>query len=301
MTTIDSPLVSVIMNCYNGKKYLNEALTSVINQTYQNWELIFWDNQSVDGSDKIFKNYKDIRLKYFYAPTHTTLYQARNLAMEKAIGDFITFIDADDLWKANKLELQIPHFQNPKIGMVYSNFWVLKKDINKKKLYTKKKLPSGMVYEDLIKDYKVGILTVMIKKSFYLKLEKKFNEKFSIIGDFDLFLRLSKICEFKSLKNPLAYYRLHGKNLSVINRAKEPEELKLWLDENKNNISSFQISLIQKKIDYINFLNSKIAGKYRKCLDFFLKSKINLFTLKCVIIFLTPIALLKKLLWYYQD
>ena len=61
------PLVSIIMNCYNGEKYLHEAVDSVIEQTYQNWEIIFWDNQSSDLSKTIFTSYDDPRFKYFYA------------------------------------------------------------------------------------------------------------------------------------------------------------------------------------------------------------------------------------------
>ena len=60
------PLVSIIMNCYNGEQYLPQALNSVVDQTYGNWELIFWDNQSTDKSAEIFKKYNDIRFKYFY-------------------------------------------------------------------------------------------------------------------------------------------------------------------------------------------------------------------------------------------
>ena len=61
------PLVSIIMNCLNGEKYLNSAIDSVINQTYKNWELIFWDNRSTDNSANILKKYKDKRIKYFYS------------------------------------------------------------------------------------------------------------------------------------------------------------------------------------------------------------------------------------------
>ena len=60
-----APLVSIIMNCYNGQKYLREAVQSVINQTYKNWEIIFWDNQSKDKSSQILKSFKDKRIKYF--------------------------------------------------------------------------------------------------------------------------------------------------------------------------------------------------------------------------------------------
>ena len=64
---IKSPLVSVIMNCYNGEKYLKLAIASIINQKYTNWELIFWDNKSTDNSAKILKKFKDKRIKYFFS------------------------------------------------------------------------------------------------------------------------------------------------------------------------------------------------------------------------------------------
>ena len=93
MKTLDNnqPLVSIIMNCFNGEKYLKFSLESVINQTYKNWELIFWDNKSKDNSAEIFKSFNDKRFKYFYADEHTSLYKARNLAIQKSQGDFISF------------------------------------------------------------------------------------------------------------------------------------------------------------------------------------------------------------------
>ena len=78
MKKTEEPLVSIIMNCYQGGRYLQFAIESVLTQTYQNWELIFWDNQSTDRSAEILKNYDDERIKYFYAPKHTLLYEARN-------------------------------------------------------------------------------------------------------------------------------------------------------------------------------------------------------------------------------
>ena len=97
---MNNPLISIIMNCYNGKQYLDQAIKSVINQTYKNWELIFWDNLSEDNSIKIFNKYKDSRLKLFSAAKHTLLYEARNLAFKKTKGDFIAFLDTDDFAKS---------------------------------------------------------------------------------------------------------------------------------------------------------------------------------------------------------
>ena len=100
------PLISVIINCFNGEKYLSETIKSVIGQTYENWELIFWDNQSTDNSREIFEKFDDNRLNYFYADSHTTLGQARNLAIAKSKGEWIGFLDTDDLWHKTKLEKQ---------------------------------------------------------------------------------------------------------------------------------------------------------------------------------------------------
>jgi len=297
----NNPLVSVIMNCFNGEFFLREAIESVINQTYENWELIFWDNRSKDKSAEIFKSYNDKRLKYFYANEHTPLYKARNLAIEKSKGDFISFIDTDDLWNKNKLELQIPYFIDPKVGVVYSNLWITKKKVTKRKLYVKKKLPSGNIFYNIIKNYNVGILSVVIRKNFFLSLKEKFDERFSMIGDFDLFLRLSKICIFKSIQIPLASVRLHGQNLTVLMKDKETEEMEIWLKENKCNLSGSYLEIIQKKVNYSKFLHFKIEGKYKECINILLNSKIGLFNIKNLFLFFTPVILLKKLMWFYND
>ena len=99
MGSLDNPLVSIIINCFNGEKYLREALTSILNQSYKNWEVIFWDNQSSDNSKKIFNSFQNERFKYFYADKHTTLYKARNLAINKTNGELLAFIDTDDIWE----------------------------------------------------------------------------------------------------------------------------------------------------------------------------------------------------------
>ena len=88
-----NPLVSIIMNCYNGEKFLNESIKSVLNQSYKNWELIFWDNMSSDNSSKIIKKIDDSRIKYYLSNKFEKLYKARNLALEKASGKFICFLE----------------------------------------------------------------------------------------------------------------------------------------------------------------------------------------------------------------
>src|SRR3989338_6378909 len=100
------PLVSVIMNCYNGEQYLREAIDSVYAQTYKNWEIIFWYNASTDDTQRIATSY-DSRLKYFRADVNTPLGQARNMALKKATGIYIAFLDSDDVHLPCALQRQV--------------------------------------------------------------------------------------------------------------------------------------------------------------------------------------------------
>ena len=114
-------LISVIVNCYNGEKFLKDCIESILKQTYNNWEIIFWDNMSQDNSKKILESFKDERIRYFKTEKFTKLYEARNLAIKKARGDYITFLDVDDWWLPKKLEAQINIFKKDNtISMVYS-------------------------------------------------------------------------------------------------------------------------------------------------------------------------------------
>ena len=126
-------LVSIILNCYNGEKYLQQALNSIEKQSYKNWELIFWDNRSTDNSKNIFKSFKNKKFKYYISKKHTSLYKARNLAIKKSRGQFISFIDADDLWEKNKLKKQVELFlRNKQVSLIYSNLWIQNENLKKK-------------------------------------------------------------------------------------------------------------------------------------------------------------------------
>ncbi len=160
-------LVSIIVNCFNGEIFLYEALNSVVNQTYKNWELIFCDNQSTDKSKAIFDSFKNKKFKYFKTKKFLNLYEARNFAVSKSRGKFLSFIDADDLWHKNKLEKQLKLFKNPKVAVVYGNLFIQK---NKKiKIYINEIIKEGYIYKNLIKDYNIGILTAVIRKKYLIK------------------------------------------------------------------------------------------------------------------------------------
>ena len=259
----EQPLVSVIMNCFNGEKYLREALDSVLAQTYTNWELIFWDNQSKDKSAEIFKKYNDPRCKYFFTPKHTLLSEARNCAIEYSTGELLAFLDVDDWWAPEKLEKQIPLFDDPKVALVYGNYCIHDQysKLNKKRF--SKVLPSGNMFKYLLKSYVVGLVTIVLRRDVYEKLDKKFDSRFPMSGDFDVVMRLAFSNYFAAVQQPIASYRWHGNNDSKLYNEKHIDELELWYEEMSANVNFSTINeLLNVKIN-INFLKGKNSVEER--------------------------------------
>jgi glycosyltransferase involved in cell wall biosynthesis len=240
------PLVSVIINCFNGEKYLHEAIDSVFEQTYINWEIIFWDNQSTDESAKIFYNYKDNRLKYFYAPNHTVLYEARNLAIAQAKGEYFAFLDVDDWWLPDKLEKQIPLFNDLEVGMVYGKYFEINDTTKITNLRYRREMPVGWITNELLKSYVVGLLTIVFRKSTFEKIGN-FNKRYMIIGDLDATIRMSIISRIDCVQAPIAYYRVHNDNYSLNYSTEYQHEIENWINTNERAMHSYNIKAL---LDY---------------------------------------------------
>ena len=234
------PLVSVVMNCLNGERYLKQSIKSIVNQTYKNWELIFWDNASKDNSKNIFKKFKDKRLKYFYFKKKIPLYSSRNFALKKCKGKFIAFLDQDDLWSIDKLEKQIPLFKNSKVGLVYSNFWKYnQKKLFSKRLAIKESLPKGEITNNLLKKYVTGLITIVIRKKLIEKTKKVFDPQYNMLADFKFILNFSTKCEFDCIQEPLATYRYHPNQMSKKLFSTSVEQHLKWINS-KSEVKKFK-------------------------------------------------------------
>lgn len=246
------------MNCFNGEKFLEQAVKSVLNQTYQNWELIFWDNQSKDRTAHIFSEYSDPRLRYYLSPKHTLLYEARNYAMDRVAGEYLAFLDVDDLWAPNKLEKQIPLFDDAQVGIVCSNYWIKSERKRKQWKALRQQPPTGWVTDDLLNRYFVGLLTLVVRRSALTQLDRIFDPRYHIIGDFDLVVRLSTKWKLDYLNELVAFYRLHESNETSRHRERHIEELECWLRENrriKYIRSCASLSCVRSQITYLKAMN----------------------------------------------
>ena len=233
-----SKLVSIIMTCHNGELFLKNALESIIDQTYSNWELIFFDNCSTDRSEAIVSKYHDTRIRYFRTEKLVNLGSIRKLAFEKCQGAFVCFLDVDDYWSKLKLQKQIEKFEtNKNLDILYSNYSIVK---NLEIIKTSKRLSSGYCQDKIIMSYIDGEpltawLTLMIKKSSIDKLEYSFDENTHIVSDFDLIIRLSMFCNFDYNEEYLAFYRLHQKNESNDKKKEINQEFVYIIDKYKKD------------------------------------------------------------------
>ena len=259
-----SELISIIMNCHNGEKFLKKALNSILQQTYENWELIFWDNKSSDKSKNIFKKFKDSGFKYFYAKNFLIFIVLVILQLKKP-KENLSLLDTDDFWLPDKLTLQIKKFTDKGTNFVYGNCWLIKKNyLFHKKIYYPGYLPEGYILNHLLKSYTIPLPTIMIRTSALKKLKFIFNDKLKIIGDFDLSIRLSEKNKFKCLQEPIAFYRIHDNNFSSRNRLLEIKELTDWYyAAKKENLEKYinksKFKICKKKIKNLNFIyNSKM-------------------------------------------
>ena len=268
------------MNCYNGEKYLHEALSSIISQTYQNWELIFFDNKSTDQSKTIFESFKEPRFFYYLAEEHTKLFKARNKAMDKTKGDLIAFLDVDDYWSEIKLERQCDKFQeDDNLDFVFCKYSVVDEFFDSVKTKQKEDL-SLKTQEELIIDYQVGLSTVMFRKNLLERINFSFDENYNIIGDFDAFANLIQKVKYLYINKELSYYRWHNSNLSTVNQDQELNELKNWIEKSKNLVSTSVINHIENKVEYMTMIKKIKSEKILVSLKNIIFYKFNTSKLK---------------------
>ncbi|MCT4638575.1 MAG: glycosyltransferase [Bacteroidales bacterium] len=246
---MNEPLVSVIMNCYNGEKYLKEAVYSVVNQTYKNWEVVFFDNASDDDSVNIVKSINDERINVFVNNNNVPLGEARNIAISKAKGEYITFLDVDDIWFPNKLESQVYNFPEDCVVSYSDGFYINNEEKTNYKFshYTMfKAMPKGWVFGDLLVQDFVNWQTVMVRRimcndKFY------FSTDFSFAEDYDLLLRLSLLGCFHYVDKPLVYYRVHPNSITQ---------------------TRFDLRVDELKMIYYRFVNLSEVKQYRRRFNF---------------------------------
>lgn len=287
----DAPVVSVIINCYNSDRFLREAIDSVYSQTYTNWELIFFDNNSSDRSAEIAKSF-DNKLVYIKNEKTVPLGAARNAAISHAKGKYIALLDCDDLWLPEKLEVQLQYLDGLKISsravaLCYTA--AMRIDSSGKNLIPfahKIKLSEGDVYCKLIKDCFISCSSALLQKSIFT-IVGGFNENYHMVEELDLWLRIAKNFDVVLVDRYLTKIRMHENNQSRdFNRSFN--EYKFLLQE-----------LSQRERDVSKICANKIfaLGLRKICIDLFFSfdrkfiARINSFIILVLHCFRHPILM----------
>jgi len=193
---------------------LKDTIDSVLQQNESDLEVVVVDDGSTDQTSEVVKSIGDSRIKYFYK-SNGGISSARNLGLSKATGQYIAFLDHDDLWPANYLEVMVRNLeQHKEVGLVYSPISIIHRESGRIELYKKPEGKSGRITEEVFKKGFIWPSAEVIRKSF---LKDFYFDESLIKGgeDSDFFLRLSTRCPFLYVPEVEAIRREHAKNYSL--------------------------------------------------------------------------------------
>lgn len=251
------PAVSVIIPTYNRANYLKKSIQSVISQTIKDIEIIIINNYSTDNTLEVISSFYDQRIKIINFKNGGVIARSRNQGMVQSTGKYIAFLDDDDIWCQDKLELQIEYLEShPEFGAVYSNAIIIdEKDNRKGFLLDRGRAKEGNVFQNLLGGNFITILTVLIRREIVDSIGL-FNEDSSLIAveDYEYWMRIALKFEFGYIGKPLALYRIHSTSMSKRNSVallrqkvlrmflKNRDEAEKYHDEIINNIERLNFS-----------------------------------------------------------
>jgi glycosyltransferase involved in cell wall biosynthesis len=216
------PKFSVIMNCYNGEKYLREAIDSVYAQSFTDWEIVFWDNASTDGTAEIARSY-DERLRYFRSAETVPLGAARKAAMQEVHGEWIAFLDCDDYWYPDKLTKQVRALEGGDYVLCYAGIAEVNPDGSPIRSVIPK-YQSGPMLEQQLRQFEVNMVTPVLKKSVLDRYALGFDDSITASEEYNLFTRLMAKGNVCTIPEVLGAWRISPGSLT-------DRQISKWADE----------------------------------------------------------------------
>ncbi len=220
------PLVSVIMNVRNGAAFLRQALDSVLSQTFADWELIVWDDCSTDDSAKIAGQYRDPRIRYFLSPDDTPLGAARDRAIQHASGEWLAFLDQDDIWLPRKLENQMA-LAHDNAGIIYGRAVLF--DSRRGDLHDYDyahefgPLPEGDIFATLFRDgCFIAMSSAVLRRSAVAEVGGV-PDTIQVVPDYYLYIAIARRYPARAVQEVVCRYRVHPGSMS----ASHPHRLRL--------------------------------------------------------------------------
>lgn len=207
------PKVSVVIPAYNAAQYICETIDSVLSQTYKDYEIIVVDDGSTDNTKEILQPHMG-KIRYMYKENGGPA-SARNVGIKNAQGEYIAFLDSDDLWLPEKLEKQVRYFEEyPEVGLVFTDCIRFNEKGSEERHNLKKGLISDDMFVNIWWENLIPNLTVMVRKSCFEKVGV-FDESKQIVSveDREMWLRIAREYRVGYLEEALAKYRIRQNGL----------------------------------------------------------------------------------------
>ena len=242
------PLVSIVMPTYNCAAYLPESIESILAQTYDAYEIVVIDDGSSDNTKLVLEPYSE-KIRYIDLGRNEGLPTARNLGIQSAKGEYVAFLDADDIWMPEKLKMSIDQFlKNPDAGMVYSKHI----NIDSKSQFLEGKirrtLPSGNIFLQLFFEQNFIICSSVVVRKEVFNKTALFDFELENCQDWDMWLRIAFYYKAIGIDVPLVKYRHSSKSLS----------------KNRDNVLKYQKVIIDKIYTMFKDSDNGISGKMYK-------------------------------------
>lgn len=253
-------LVSIIIPVYNCEKYIVEAIESVLQQTYRNFEILIINDGSIDNTEKKIEKYKNNSKVRYYYKTNGGEASARNFGLAKAKGEYITFLDADDLYSKDKIEKQLSIFMSkPTIDVVYNDVFLIDEQSNKIGILKSEKIisePSNFLAQILFRQIVPASASIMLRRKCIDDI--RFPENLKHAVDYAFIIQLAMNFNFFYLEETIYSYRRHTNNLTNnhLNQVKCEKEIvtSLGIKKIKNIVCNTTYPEIEKVILLVKIL-----------------------------------------------
>jgi glycosyltransferase involved in cell wall biosynthesis len=227
-------LVSVIINVRNGADTLSEAIDSVLAQTVDDWELIVWDDCSTDGSADILDQYSDKRIRYLCADELVSLGRARQRAIEMSLGEWIAFLDQDDIWLPHKLERQMHVARERRdVALIYGRtvrFYHSGAERDYDQAHEYALLPEGDIFAELFTNsFFIAMSSAVFRRSAVEEIGG-IPASIAIIPDYYLYTAIARRFRVAAVQEVVCRYRMHSGNASRVTALQVQQEALLLMD-----------------------------------------------------------------------
>ena len=275
----ESPLVSVVIPSYNHARYIGRTLQSLLNQSYINWEAIVVDNHSSDNTDEVMVGFNDPRIQVLKIHNMGVIARSRNAGIRAAKGEWLAFLDSDDWWTSDKLQICIDHIDE-NVDFIYHKLEIVSNfsRVNKRKIIKSWQVKPPVLMDLLLKGNPIANSSAMVRKKLISEIGG-INESKEMIAaeDFNAWLRIGMLTnQFLYIPRILGYYLIHDQSVS---KKDNSEAYKASINEFIDILDSRQRKIVQCNTSYITgryyYLKNDYKIAYKKLLESILGGSVS--------------------------